>query len=107
MKVSISDKHTLNGYTDFFIDAADLEQLKTHTIYINTHYPGTSTERKDVYIYHKIDKKTYRVGRYILNPPKDLEVDHINHNPLDNRRCNLRVITRAENAKNRKKKPLY
>lgn len=39
--------------------------------------------------------------RFILAPPAGREVDHINGDGLDNRRCNLRVATRAENNANR------
>ncbi len=38
--------------------------------------------------------------RYILNPPKGLTVDHINRNPLDNRKCNLRICSQFENNQN-------
>lgn len=35
--------------------------------------------------------------RIIMNPPEDMVVDHINHNRHDNRRENLRVITKQQN----------
>lgn len=40
--------------------------------------------------------------RFILNPPKGVEVDHMNGNALDNRRSNIRLASRAENLRNRK-----
>ena len=41
--------------------------------------------------------------RLILNPSTDMQIDHINKNKLDNRRCNLRVCTNSENQMNRGK----
>ena len=38
--------------------------------------------------------------RYLLNPPRGLTIDHINRNPLDNRKCNLRVCTQFINNQN-------
>ena len=40
--------------------------------------------------------------RQILLPGPSEQVDHINHDLLDNRRCNLRLATYAENAYNRR-----
>lgn len=49
-------------------------------------------------------KKRIRIymHREILGFPDKLFVDHLNHNPLDNRRCNLRVCTNSQNMANQK-----
>jgi len=47
--------------------------------------------------------KSFRMHRVIMNAPKGMEVDHINGIRHDNRRENLRICTRAQNAANQKK----
>jgi len=50
---------------------------------------------------HPRDGSTIRLHRLILNAQKGSIVDHINHNPLDNRKENLRFCTTKQNLWNR------
>lgn len=45
--------------------------------------------------------RTIFMHRIITNAPDGLEVDHINHNELDNRLSNLRVVSHQQNSLNR------
>ena len=51
----------------------------------------------------KVDGRsvTVRMHRVIAGANADQIVDHINGNGWDNRRCNLRIATNAENLRNR------
>lgn len=47
--------------------------------------------------------KTLYLHRFLLNIDSKLVVDHINHNPNDNRKKNLRVCTIKQNVRNSNK----
>jgi hypothetical protein len=42
------------------------------------------------------------LARFVMNAQKGQIVDHKNRNPLDNRRCNLRFVTKRQNNLNKK-----
>jgi len=44
---------------------------------------------------------TLYMHRLLMDAPKGLQVDHINHDTLDNRRANLRIVTNQVNNANR------
>lgn len=46
--------------------------------------------------------KKIRMHRELISVPVGFEVDHINGDRLDNRKCNLRVCTRLENQRNQR-----
>ena len=51
----------------------------------------------------KYKRQELKLHRYILDvKDKNIQVDHINGNPLDNRKCNLRLCSNKENSRNRK-----
>ena len=84
------------------VDPEDYEQLREYKWYAkkggNTYYAA-----RGVRIFKDgefIGVRQILMHRVITNAPAGLMVDHINHNGLDNRRSNLRLCTRAQNAQN-------
>lgn len=67
-----------------------------------------SREGKD-YLWFTHGKKSILTHRFLaavalgMWPPRDFDVDHVNHDPSDNRPTNLRVVTPRDNAGNRRK----
>jgi hypothetical protein len=53
------------------------------------------------YISGSINGKKTLLHRYIMNYIGKDYIDHINNNSLDNRKCNLRIVTPAENVMNK------
>ncbi len=72
------------------VDEEDYYNLIQYAIYLN--YQG--------YVQINADKKYY-LTRYILKYDGDNYIDHINNNPLDNRKSNLRVVTPKQNSMNK------
>lgn len=78
------------------IDEEDYELVSRYRWYPSDHSPAIyacsmPTKRGEI-----------RMHRLILNAPDGILVDHKNGNTLDNRRCNLRLATHANNAQNGK-----
>lgn len=61
------------------------------------------------YVRTTINNKNWKLHRYIMiiilgnEIAPQQPIDHINNNPLDNTRNNLRIVTISENARNKKK----
>lgn len=63
---------------------------------LSSKYPRTASKRFGV-------KHAFFLHHLIIGTPlvKGIEVDHINRDRLDNRKANLRVISKADNSRNR------
>lgn len=46
-----------------------------------------------------INKRPVQMANLLMTPPEGFVVDHINGSGLDNRRANLEIVTRSENAR--------
>lgn len=56
---------------------------------------------KSYYVVRKDGKSLVCMHRVIMKTPKGLQVDHINHDTLDNQEINLRNVTASVNSRNK------
>ena len=86
----------VNGRT-VLVDAEDFERVNGGKGW------GINLSGRLTVCYFEGGKKKYAlVSRFIMGFPRGRLVDHINGNPLDNRRSNLRLATHAQNMMNRR-----
>ena len=67
-------------------------------------YAFRDKKLQDFYAVRGEQNRTVFMHREIMNTPKGMMTDHINNNPLDNRRENLRIVTNRQNQQNRHNK---
>ena len=72
------------------IDFGDIERVRAHRWRVSS---GVRTR-------YVLSHSAGALHRFLLDAPSDMEVDHIDRDGLNNRRVNLRLVTRAENAQN-------
>jgi hypothetical protein len=90
-----------------YIDIDDLDKVLEFN---NTWVASYSKKTKSYYAQGAIKvnngkRKTIMLHRYIKDPDSTKEVDHFNHDTLNNKRNNLRILTHQQNVWNFKKQP--
>jgi len=81
-------------------DFERINQLRDFSVYVKFN-KGTNSFYA---VYCDENDKTKQLHRLIMETPKELVVDHINHKTLDNRKINLRNVSHRENLSNQKRK---
>lgn len=93
---------TQGRYT--LVDAADLERISAYRWHLKVQRanPGKFYAQTTIRLTSgRAGKKTsIQLHRFILDAQPGQVVDHINGDPLDNRRANLRICTVRENSTN-------
>lgn len=86
------------GYTAI-IDDEDFDKVKD----FKWHYHGKGYAARGYYNNGKVVVEKMH-QRIIGRAKGNMEIDHINGNKLDNRKCNLRVVTHQQNTFNAQRK---
>lgn len=80
---------------EILVDTEDLPVLIPYNwVVFNTGYAMAKGKQTNY------ERDTIAMHRLLMSPPKPMVVDHINQQRSDNRKNNLRVVTRSENHLN-------
>jgi hypothetical protein len=83
------------------VDAEDAELLINHFSSVRKQaYPRTAIRAVDLW-FGKENGGAVSLHRFLMKALPGQVVDHINGNPLDNRKSNLRIVTAHQNSMNR------
>lgn len=89
-KIKLHGKHGMGRYT--LVDNEDYERVRQRA--------ASWTVTSNGYV----NCGLILLHSFIMETPKGFDIDHKNHNKLDNRRSNLRIVTRSQNNWNGSKK---
>lgn len=93
----------LCGGKNAIVSDQDYEELAAYTWCVKQHTPDLA------YVYRYVRQlsgkyRRMKMHNQIVKPLDGLTVDHINGDPLDNRRCNLRLANQRQQAQNMRKR---
>lgn len=93
----IKIKNNIIGNVDCFIDIEDVDKVKDYfwNLKIDNRHPNLTP-----YVDTRVNKKRIFLHRLLVNCPQDKIVDHIDGNPLNNIKTNLKICTQKENTRN-------
>lgn len=84
----------LNGYSK--IDIEDIDKVRIYKVGLHSEYKGNRYAQLTI----KRGNQIY-LHKFIMNYfGKEYDIDHINGDGLDNRKCNLRIVTHKVNNQN-------
>ncbi len=81
------------------VDDEDFEYLNQWKWYANNNNGKFYVRKRFLLSNGKVSKVL--MHRFIMKPNKDMVIDHLDGNPLNNQKTNLRICTQSENNKNR------
>lgn len=88
------------GKVKTFIDIEDVEKVKQYKWYV--HESKKKGCKSKLYIKAIVNGTSLYLHRFLIDDETSMEIDHIDGDSLNNRKSNLRLVSRLENSVNLK-----